>query len=196
MRVIIISIVVIIVIVVGCRKDDILVNPQSESNGIIPLAVGNQWIYSLNAYDTTGNVAISTSTTYQVVSDTVHNGIRWFHLSNFYCTNQNLGLFSSDGLLALKYPAAARDSFYVNATVGYMHVLSVDTTITIPLGTYHCYAYTNNQSISPGMIESSREIVYVSPKVGMIKGEIYVLPYASKKQYLYATADLLSFAIY
>jgi hypothetical protein len=196
MRTIIISVITIIALLLGCRKDDLLVNPQSESNGIIPLAVGNQWIYSLNAYDTTGNIKISTSSTYQVMGDSVNSGVRWFRISNFYCTNKNLGLFSSDGLLALKYPTFVPDSFYVNATVGYIHVISIDTMITIPLGTYHCYAYASDQPISPGMTGSSYEVMYVSPKVGPIKAEIYASPQTNKKQYLYATTELYSLTLH
>jgi hypothetical protein len=186
---------ILLILVSGCRKDDLIVNPQPEYKGIIPLAIGNKWNFNIYAYDTTGAIIVSNILSYEVIGDSMINGSRWFKISNFLCANRSNGfssLSNSDQLLIFKYPAAAQDSFYVNGVVNYLHVASIDTTITISLGTYHCYAFDSHQLISPGAFGGSYEILYVSPEVGIVKGEVYAAAQVGKKQYLWATTELSS----
>jgi hypothetical protein len=186
----------IIFLNVACHKDDLVVNPPPESSGIIPLAVNNEWFYNLTAYDTLGNAIKSVTVPFNITGDSVANGTRWYkistNLSNFKCTNLANGLFSSDGNLALKYPTFVQDSFYVNGTVGYLSVTTIDTLITISIGSYHCYGYKNIQLHSPGMAGGSHDIVYICPTIGPIKYESYLSTRTGTKQYLRATAELLS----
>jgi hypothetical protein len=190
------TVAIMISFVLGCHKDDMIVNPSLQSNGIIPLAVSNAWSYNLSAYDTLGNVVRSVTVPFTITGDSVANATRWYKIStsgsNFKCTNLPNGLFGSDGILAFKYPTFVQDSFYVNGNVGYLSVTTIDTLITISLGSFHCYGYKNIQVHAPGMAGGSHDIVYICPTVGPIKYETYSSTRTGAKQYLAGTGELTS----
>jgi hypothetical protein len=192
---IIVSLCLVIVLISGCHKNDVIVNAPIDINGIIPMAVGNQWNYNSFLYDSVGAVSMVNTNSYAVVGDTIINGSRWYKISNFLCANRRIGfssLSNSGELLILKYPSSVQDSFYVNGVVNYLHVVSIDTTITISLGTFHCYAFDSHQLITPSALGGSHEIAYVSPGIGPIKLEIYVSNQNGKKQLLWGSVELSS----
>lgn len=195
MRSLIVSTCFIIALNLACKKDDSVVNPGSYSGDIIPLAVGNQWTYNVYLYDSTGASRLLNTMSFEVFGDTMVNRVRWFRFSEFLCANRGDGLHSLDTSgqpLIFKFPTFAQDSFFVNDVVGYLRIAAIDTLITISLGTYRCYAYESRALISPGAFGGSREIIYVSPGTGPIRGEVYVSPRIGERQFLWVAAELTS----
>ncbi len=194
MRRVFISSCLIIVFILGCQNGDSTVNPILYPHDIMPLAIGNQWNYNLYLYDSTGAFHLTKIRSFEVIGDTMIDGVRWFNFSDFLCANRDDGLRSlvtSGQLLIFKFPAFPQDSFFVNDVVGYLRITSIDTVITIALGTFHCVAYESRALISEGAY-GTHEILYVSPGVGPIRFEVYALPRNSEREYLWTTAELSS----
>ena len=127
---------------------------------IIPLAVGNAWIYAITAFDSLGNVlgnAVDTST---VARDTVIDSETWYILYN-RGVPVNLGINRSDGYwsrsvtlspgtaniaslgeeyLSSKFPATVGQVF-ANETGYRTVVLDADTMVTVTAGSFECYKY-------------------------------------------------------
>jgi hypothetical protein len=206
MRISIIFVCLSSVIISGCKKNDLIVNPLVDVKGIIPLSVGAQWNYNVYAIDTMNVLQLVNTLSYKIISDSIINNIRWYKFSKinryswenpseFLCTNTQVGLISrisSGSQLVFKYPAAVQDSFYVNEVVNYLHVISIDTLITIPVGTFHCYAFENNQPVFYSAYGGSREILYLSPDAGLVKVEAYASPQVGIKMYLWSYGELSS----
>ena len=185
----------ILFLILGCKKDDSILQPTSFSNTIFPLAVGNTWNFTQHSYDSTGTITSSESLSYVIVRDTIINNSKWYMLwgSLFLLANRDSGLYeylNAGQKLFYKYPANAQDSFYISATYGYLHVKSINISITVPAGTFNCYAY---ESYIP--IAGATEIDYLCPGVGMIKIENYQSAPNSRTQYLSGTSELLSFVL-
>ena len=205
MRIIIIIFSILFFLVIGCKKDDLIVNPAAFKV-IIPIAVGSRWDYTLNVYDSTGIQQAANTVSYNITKDTIINFSRWYKYSEiitnsqtqsseFFCANTSSGFYSiknSVPFLIFKYPASIHDSYYVNNVINYLHIISIDTSITISLGTFHCYAFDSYQQFYPNMLGGSYEIMYVSPEIGIVKTEIYASFQIGKKQFLWASAELTS----
>jgi len=198
MRIYITIISILLISIIGCHKDELLVNPQNDINGIIPLAKGNKWSFSYFEYDSLGSItrAFPNLLKFTVIGDTIINGYRWYKFSNkFWSANTKIG-FTSDGydgrLLIFKYPDLPQDSFYVNSAVNYVHILSIDTLITTSLGTFHCYAYDSHQLVNNNVLGGSYEVMFVSPQIGIVKFEIYASFRIGQKQYLCEQYELSS----
>ncbi len=204
MRVVLISISCILVFFLGCHKHDLAVNPQPGSSGIIPLSVGNHWDYNDLDYDSTNTIVYSYVYSFGVIGDSTINGFTWKSVTNYLFANTSNGfcapgksnpLLKSDPLLLLKYPAAAQDSFYLSQGAGYVHITSIDTAITITLGTYRCYTYEAHQFWPSSTVEASHQILFVAPQVGLIKALYYASPQISQKEYLSNSVQLIGLAL-
>ena len=129
-----------------------------------PLKVGNQWNFQQVNFDTLGNTSWSQSDSIRIIGDTIIAGDRWYyynyhgHLLSF--RNSESGVLArlvspnTDGIakLYLKFPAHVGDS-YGFPIVGFSGfnawldtavqctVMSLDTVVTVALGTFHCYQF-------------------------------------------------------
>jgi hypothetical protein len=131
-----------------------------SSSEILPLAVGNSWIYAITAFDSLGNVLGNGIDTSIVSRDTTIDNETWYILYNRGAP-VNLGINRSDGYwsravtlspnttniatlgdpyLSAKFPTATGQVF-VNETGYSTVVLDTDTTVTVPAGTFRCYEY-------------------------------------------------------
>src|SRR5450759_4218995 len=95
----------------GCKEN--ATSPETNvTQNILPLAIGNVWIYQVDIYvDSTGNVddhPVSTQfDTMQVVRDSVIGNERWFAISystqgKTYFTGQNFYTNRVDGIYVLR----------------------------------------------------------------------------------------------
>jgi hypothetical protein len=169
----------IIVLLVGCAddKDANPVVPEGEVNAgcreagaackIMPLAVGNHWLMERIVYDTVGQ-EVSRDTTLNVVErDTVIGSETWYFISPVWYANRSDGVWYKgsghiDGLL-FKYPAQVGDSFTCDVCSFYHVVTSIDTTLSIDLGSFYCYEYTTVFDWA------DTSYSYVAPGIGPIK---------------------------
>ena len=189
------AIIVICIVVAGfsCHSRDAGVSsPVTNVDVIIPLAVGNQWVTHTASWDSSGRPNVTLVDTARIVRDTTVQFERWFVDKTGSCvTNRPTGywvLSNSVPDLFLKYPVSLNDSYvYGNDSV---QVVSMDTSITVPAGTFNCVGYK--------MIYSIQGIAYqmllASLNKGMIRREI-VARTPGGREYLESRADLQSFQL-
>jgi hypothetical protein len=172
----------------------------SSSNQIMPLAVGNSWTTRVTFYDTTGAVANLDSSTIKIVRDTTIQNEKWFaDSSGILYTNRSDGLWmkwASSTVLVAKYPASLGDTF----TTGVFNdmtatVLSMDTSITVPKGTFRCYRYRAIKgAFDTNYSNYSEDNSYFSLGIGLIKWEDYLKTRAGTR-YRYAVGVLTAFVL-
>ncbi|GBD87654.1 hypothetical protein BMS3Abin03_01588 [bacterium BMS3Abin03] len=166
----------------GCNKEDNIVTPAAKTLEIVPLKVGNVWSYQTTTYDTSGNIISTSVDSFSIVSDTIINGRKTFILSTGVLRwNNESGYWVStntDSLLLYKYPANVGDQYSSD-----LKVISIDSMIVIPRGTFRCYGYSGSVAID-----------YVSPGVGLTKEEWYKNKFNGVK-YLYQKQELLDYQL-
>lgn len=131
----------------------------SNANEILPLAVGNRWVYDVTVSDSLGEIQFQFVDSNAVDRDTLINGERWYIIMRGN-TNLGLGANRMDGYwarnlppwdsltisdvgpayLAAKFPAALGETF-LNIDNLITKVLSTDTTVEVPAGSFSCYKY-------------------------------------------------------
>ena len=194
--------VVLIALLAGCKNSDKsstepIIDPNTTSV-IVPIALGNKWIRSGTVYDTSGSILSTFTDSISVSRDTTIENSKWFVLQmqglEYMVANYEKGLYwlygaNSKGIW-YQYPAALKDSFIVFGNTSYVRVLSVDTVIIVPAGTFSCYKYQFDSYAFVGTIGGGRTIWFASPNKGFIKSEYYTSTPTSKNQYLYSTTQL------
>lgn len=169
----------------GCdRSRGILDN--SSSGEIIPLKVGNRWVYKLTQFDEEGDVLGSDQYAARVDRDTVLNNETWYFLVD---ANRILALATNraDGYwvrevtvlagavvgvgepyLSAKYPATVGE-MYPNDDDYVTTVTSTGTEVSIPAGAHDCYQYLRMSATRP--YEST--FYYRAPGVGTVLQELF-----------------------
>lgn len=187
-----------ILLLAGCGDKESPVN--GGKSVIIPLTVGNEWsgIQKLFALD--GTETDEYSWTFFLFEDVMAGDERWFNMEyiidgdtidpHLAFINRDNGLWAqvpgNQGIPRTEiwalYPAAVNDSFLtVDSSLPTATVIAVDTAISVPAGTYDCYAYRWNPAFAFGDII----IYYLSPDFGLVMREVYSLgpadePYRSE----------------
>jgi hypothetical protein len=174
--------------VVGCGDDDGVTNGQG-AKVILPIKVGNLWHgdYFLYWNDST----ITTTYAFHIAKDTliqVTGGEqRWFFMEaqlaeNSYLKDElyrygNTGVeiwynyedSLSEPCLWAKYPASVGDTYMTGEDLlDSVIIVSTDTTVTVPNGTYRCYCY---RFVKDMTTHTREEYYYLAPNVGYVKYE-------------------------
>lgn len=143
----------LVLLLPGCNP----LAPDAPSDVIMPLAVGNMWIGNKITYDAQGN-PLSAPDTLRVTRDMKSGSETMFDASDGETyINRADGMWREAGqcsCLRAKYPAKQGDMFNEETTKVLlpdelapvdmktaMLVVSTDTTVTVPAGTYRCYHY-------------------------------------------------------
>ncbi|MFH2035067.1 MAG: hypothetical protein ABIJ45_01590 [Candidatus Zixiibacteriota bacterium] len=191
----------ILIFVAAC--DESVTN--SGDNEIMPLDFNNEWFGSLVTYSFDGTIIDSADFNYRIFDSIIINGAKWFGLEYIFdntdTTDSKILLQAGSGGLwsrrncapstcpayfYAKYPAIKNDTFYTADTVySFARVVSVDTAITVPAGTFTCNAYIwyiNN-------FFEDYKIYYLAPNIGYVKIETYGIdpvdaPYVEQVWYL------------
>lgn len=175
----------------GCSKTPVA--PKGETAGMLPLQIGNQWILQRTYFDSLGTVIhIDAPDTTTIIADTLIDGQRWHyrhylgHLLAYRNTESGthtrLVSANTDEVVKLlfKYPAAVGDTYtypivFFNGASAYLvdslfhcTVLSIDTAITVPAGTFRCHQY---RVVRVGY--ATWFDMFVAPGVGWIKSDGY-----------------------
>ncbi|MCL5738862.1 MAG: hypothetical protein M1303_09565, partial [Bacteroidetes bacterium] len=146
--------------------------PEAGSKGIIPLSKGNAWTYNGYSYDASGGIIDSSSYTDSIDYDTLMYGQHLYSypfLGNVTNTDTGLivlvGIFGSKPAYAYEYqyPTTSTTLYYCEA--GYQHVISMDTLIVVPAGTFHCIHYRRWRYPTNDTLEDA----YICPGVGIVK---------------------------
>jgi hypothetical protein len=167
-------------LIAGCKDENKIVNPTTETVEIVPLKVGNWWSYQTTVYDTSGDIVSTHIDSIFVVKDTLVNGKKYFILSTGVMRwNNDSGLwipFTPDSTLLYKYPAQVGDKYGIN-----LKVICKDSSIVVPKGSFKSYGYS-------GAVATD----FVSPGVGLIKEEWYKNNSIGIK-YIYQKQELLDY---
>lgn len=175
-----------------CSKDP---SGPNETVPLIPLSVGNQWVYQISAYDTSGHLDSTWVDTVEVVQDTVITGERWYRaesteggvflllyrggagrerwLAPLLANRQDglwirgTGMYYMPPAMMLYYPASVGTEFRdFDGLEVRVEALGVDTTV---LGRrYRCVQYHTAETEF-----SFRTQMFVHPGIGPIRTEIY-----------------------
>ncbi len=169
----------------SCKKDNLVDSSLGEKQ-IWPLKLGNAWTYHQTNYDTVGSIIQWYNGSKIVTMDTIVHDETWYGISDDYafCANKSDGFWQLSGSfqgLRYKYPASAGDNWYYGGAR--MYLLSTDTLITVPAGTYHCYKYRYLWNSIPVVDD------YFCPGVGLIAEDWYSRT-NSGRLYKYSTLDI------
>ena len=177
----------------GCTSSN---QPSSTALSLMPLAVGNQWVYRVTSLDTNGVVTGVENDTIRVLKDTTFGGQTCYVLSSLN-TDRSPGYFQSrsDGIWApsgnsyamqkwFSYPAKVGDT-----TMIYSHdpvvVRNVDTLVAGPGGAWRCCVYNLDNVF----------IEYYAPGVGLCREEFWYESLPSIRNYNYERRELLSYSL-
>ena len=151
----------------------------TEPVEIMPLAVGNQWVYHSVRSDTLGHVISDTYGTISITGTEVIAEDTWFLCNDGYkYSNRPDGLwkFCQNNVLYRQFPTRPGTSYETGAFMDYscawswVQVTRTDTVVTVPAGTFHCIAYHAGDYYT-------RSDYYYAPNVGLIRSDAYQLGY-------------------
>ncbi len=177
---------IVILTLLGCSskkesdEPSIDISPgQRVGNIIMPLEVGNMWVYNVYGLDTAKNeLRAILIDTLSVISDTLINRERWFYIGGLQRTegwvmNRKDGFWFAlpvgQPFLFAKYPAEPGDTFtsLIGASTAQTTVEGTGVEVKSPAGTYYCYKYV--QKVMPLNAVTN---YYFAPGVGLVKMEI------------------------
>jgi hypothetical protein len=193
-----------IIVFAGCNQSNSPVN-TTQSDVLIPLKVGNIWIYQGNFVDTLKSNLLDTI---YVKQDTVINGEIWFYCYNVgiltLMTNRNDGVYfmrtdTNNNLIikmCYKYPANIGDewTFDINAPSTKITLLSKNDTTTIKGSKFICYKYQWDFNASIPNLNYNTVLEWLCPGKGLIKQEYYFKNNSGKMLLVYST-ELLSYEL-
>ena len=161
--------IIVVLIFSGCKNNS--TNPTNAKE-IWPLKVGNYWTMKIYNYDSHGNVTDTSSSSYNVVSDTIINGRHIYVVINDgypnYYSNLSDGFYQystySDTLtIVLKYPVYAGETYLSGEST--IKVLNTNEQVVVPAGSFSSYHYENIGDTD------YKTVVHCKPGVGIIKME-------------------------
>jgi hypothetical protein len=146
-----------------------------ENGDLIPLKVGNLWIYKTEQLDKDGSPVVINYSYMSVLADSTIDGIKYSirngNNRGDLCTNTNDGfniyLRGQSPVLDLKYPVKLNETF-MRRNHDTTYVTSLDEKIEVPAGNFTCIKY---ETFNNG----SKLIYHVCPNVGIIKIENFTL---------------------
>ncbi len=173
-------------------KDGAPSAPGANLDQIIPLAIGNQWVTHIASWDSTGRPNVTGIDTTRIDRDTnLQFGLWFVDNKGNHTTNRATGywvLSNSIAAMFLKYPTVVDDVYqFGNDSI---RVVSVDTPITVPAGTFSCVCYKLTYS-SQGV---AYQTFFASVNKGIIRREV-VAHTTGGQAYLESRADLQSFQL-
>ncbi|MGA2296122.1 MAG: hypothetical protein ABSG15_01060 [FCB group bacterium] len=188
----------------SCTKSDSPVSP-TISGVLIPLKIGNKWIYQDKQFDNPINPKIGKDTLY-IIKDTIINGETWYipyGEINIPCINRSDGFYSMlpDSLqnfnitLLFKYPANIGDMWNTGDSnrEGNYTLLSKNDTVTVTAGTFICYKYQSESQFSDILLYQ-KSLFWICPGIGEIKIEDWE-SFDTNKLSLYHSSELLSYEL-
>jgi len=166
----------------------------TQSQGVImPLALGNTWIYIDHGYDSNGHLIVPSPSDTLLINDTITYGKDVLYIPRdrkIYYINKADGLwirydFDSKEIFQAKYPTKVGDIYrhdsYIltkesspdplgEVAADYI-VSSTTESVTVPAGTFICYKYNADYYDTASHQLLDRFNTFYAPNVGLIKEE-------------------------
>jgi len=184
--------VILLLTFTSCKTDNPVDINTPSTSVLLPLDVGNSWTFRRTEYNTNGSVNYIDTITQNIVKDSSLYGFKWSFESyeQFLYQNdkQGLWIFYTEPRLYYRYPSSPNVHFVQNYDT--VTVVSTDTLITTPAGSFHCYHYKidfNNFPINQ----------FICPDLGFVNMEYGYYYYTPPiwSSYLYIRLELLSYNI-
>lgn len=170
-----------IVLSAGCSDAP---SGPSAAGQIIPLEVGNYWIYSYRKFDSAGGISYSMEWTEAVDSDTVIDGERLYSIRDIvsmfigfkqYYVNRSDGVYcyspGSEPLsLYIKYPVQQNE--LIVRRYDTLRVINAMQKTETPAGWFYCVVYQSVHTLSTGPVY---ETTYYCPGIGKVKVETGII---------------------
>jgi len=178
-------------IIFSCSKSDNPTPPPTSTKGLIPLAVGNSWMYKKSNFDSNGNLVSTTGDTIQILSQVYVNGVAYYQQYQTSVTNIKGGSFfvNVDSNTVDKIDSATRYTFFKEVSTDNVLVDTwTDTVQTHCEGHNDLYGYTGTTNINSHDclknvvlvtdctgLTFEKWIYYLQPSLGLVRIEHYVL---------------------
>jgi hypothetical protein len=160
-------------------KDNIT-SPNPKIEGIIPLAVGNTWVYKNVTYNW------NEFDTMKVVRDSIIGDERWYAIRHSFSSWDEFYTNRIDGLYLLssfptspptaykyfKYPSSVGDSSVVNEGM-VLKLVSNSDTVRVNGQQFICFTYLQYILYGSERDTTGYRLIYMMPKVGIIKRDYY-----------------------
>lgn len=145
--------------------------PAVKSDVIMPLQVGNIWNYHYTVINPATKETSFFNQPREISGQYRSGGENWYsNGSGTSYTNRETGLWEWNGTdrpeMTALYPAQRNATFFPSVSSPLkVTVIAVDSSITVPAGTFSCYVYSASDSIN--------DIVrYFSPNVGEVAYDV------------------------
>lgn len=179
--------IIITIFIFSCSDENDKNEPiDYNTNGIIPLKIGNYWKYETESYLSRDTFPTYTNNTLTVFRDSIINGTKYFYIINdnynyTVSTNKEDGYYFNNideiDDLYYKYPCEVGDQWDVriyeeeDLDEKYVIVKSLNEVVTVPFGTFECinYEFYAIEEFMPDYHFIFISNVYISPGVGMVK---------------------------
>lgn len=160
----------------GCKTSEPPTScaPILSTGQILPLAVGNKWLYRYDVFDEKGRLkGPGQLDTFIVTQDTIVDGEKWFMLNDVFSTNKkdglwDIGFIKKDSIVLdreYKYPGQKGDTVIQSPDSSFTRVIvSIDTVISTPFGCFHAYEYLEFDL----NVEVHR---FLAPGIGLLRSE-------------------------
>jgi hypothetical protein len=203
----IIGVTILTILISNCS--DGTIDPSNNDDVILPLALGNTWVYQCYQYPVSNPDSIHRQITLVSSIDSVYtiNGNKWYVLMTIDPDIPNVKYFSilrnvREGLrfldnpynfaeiLYYKYPTAVNERTiwdnYKTDRIDTTVTKSINTEVTVPAGKFTCIHYQRN----------GEEDEYYCPNIGQIKTSIkFVNTFENTSDTLIYCMELVSYSI-
>jgi hypothetical protein len=173
--------------------DDI--GTQTEVIGVImPMKIGNEWVYKETAFDSVGQPIAIDYDTVRIARDSSLLGEMWF-LDNhgILQTNRQDGrwVFAGTPYMTEKYPARLNDSYVVQDSLSGIlaRVSGANISVVVPAGAYEAYGYRWSRLTTANAVAD----FFFVPNIGMVKAATYSR--SSTVTYISSERELMSVTI-
>jgi hypothetical protein len=166
-----------LVVIINCSKKSDDITGISSNEKIIPLAVGNKWLYTTYNVSTGAEQATLTIEIFGKINDSTYwrrHTVDYFDKSYYYMTEGVVAL-EKDGYhegnlannLLFKYPTKKGDT-YIYGTVFKIKVADLKASVTVPAGTFKCVRYDFYLFDAANNSYRLDDCVWIAPNVGEI----------------------------
>lgn len=180
---------------------------------MLPITIGNSWTYQDTVYGSGNEYVLDQTFSITIISSVVINGKKYATFDDMLSSptrNDALGTWTlrldstRTEYLEFKYPGSLGDVFDFDTTTtpttnggtqvvyGHAQIITTDTLITVPAGTFHCYGYEYDYFTMQDGKLYSKDLSYCAPNVGCIKDEAYKFDKRTNTFYLGSISRLIS----
>jgi hypothetical protein len=180
-------VVLLAVLVAGCDSS----SGPSTISVLVPLAIGNTWVYVETDFDSTGALVKTSEYIREITDTTIIEGELYYRFNtSAFATNRHDGYWVTSGFSPawryVKYPALVgeitdRDTLRT-AIIGpdpnervfsETILISTVTSVSVPAGTFIAYQYESIYVLESNDKPIIKDVLYMTPGVGEIKSEHY-----------------------